>query len=64
MSLIDLSNLSKPVDTLIKKISNATGILFESRQIRRIAKAKADAALTEAESEIQITDLHKTPVDG
>ena len=59
MSIIDLSNLSKPVDTLIKKISNATGILFEPRQIRRIAKAKADAALTEAESEIQITDLHK-----
>ena len=62
MSIIDLSNLSKPVDTLIKKISNATGILFEPRQIRRIAKAKADAALTEAESEIQITDLHKRAV--
>ncbi len=62
MSLIDLSNLSKSVDTLIKKISNATGILFEPRQIRRIAKAKADAALTEAESEIQITDLHRRAV--
>ena len=62
MSIIDLSNLSKPVDTLIKKISNATGILFEPRQIRRIAKAKADAAITEAESEIQITDLHKRAV--
>lgn len=62
MSLIDLSNLSKPVDTLIKKISNATGILFEPRQIRRIAKAKADAALTEVESEIQITDLHRRAV--
>ncbi len=62
MSLIDLSNLSKPVDTLIKKISNATGILFEPRQIRRIAKAKADAALTEAESKIQITDLHRRAV--
>ena len=59
MSLIDLSNLSKPADTLIKKISDAVGGIFEPAQIRRIARAKADAALVNAESEIQITDLHR-----
>ena len=59
MSLIDLSKISKPADTLIKKISNATGAVFEPQQIRRVAKAKADAALMEAESEIQITELHR-----
>ena len=59
MSLIDLSKISKPADTLIKKISSATGAVFEPHQIRRAAKAKADAALMEAESEIQITELHR-----
>ena len=58
-SLIDLGKLSKPADILIKKISNAAGVLFEPRQIRRIAKAKAEAARIEAQSEIEITDLHR-----
>lgn len=59
MSLIDLSKVSKPADTLIKKISRATGAVFEPHQMRRVAKAKADAALIQAESEIQITELHR-----
>ena len=58
-SLVNLGGLTKPADTLIKKISNAVGVLYEPRQIRRIAKAKADAALTEAKSKIKITDLHR-----
>ena len=45
-SLINLGDLTKPADTLIKKVSNAVGILYEPRQTRRVAKAKADAALT------------------
>ena len=59
MSLIDVSKISKPADTLIKKISRATGAVFEPHQMRRVAKAKADAALIQAESEIQITELHR-----
>ena len=58
-SLIDLGDLAKPADTLIKKISNAVGILYEPRHIRKVVEAKANAALTEAKSEIEITDLHK-----
>ena len=58
-SLINLGDLAKPADTLIKKISNAVGILYEPRHIRKVAEAKANAALTEAKSEIEITDLHK-----
>lgn len=58
-SLIDLGNLSKPADTLVKKVSKAVGGLFAPRQIRKVAKAKADAALIEAEAQIQITDLHR-----
>ena len=59
MSLIDLSNLSEPATTLIKKVSNAAGVLFEPRQVRRIAKAKADAAFLNAKTQIRITDLHR-----
>ena len=61
-SLIDLGNLSKPADTFVKKVSKAVGGLFEPRQIRKVAKAKADAALIEAEAQIQITDLHRRAV--
>ena len=41
--LINLGNLTKPADTLVKKISNAVGVLFEPRQIIRIAEARRKA---------------------
>ena len=59
ISLINLGKLAKPADTLIKKISSAAGILYEPRQIKRIAKAEAKAALMKARSEIEVTDLHR-----
>ena len=57
--LINVGDLTKPADTLIKKISNAVGVLFEPSQIKRVATAKAEAAKTEAKSEIEITELHR-----
>ena len=60
--LINLGNLSKPADTLLKKVSNAVGGLFVPYQIKRIAKAEAEAALIKAQSEIAITDLHRRAV--
>ena len=59
MSLIDMSNISKPANALVKKISNAIGGIAEPGQIRRIAKAKADAAIIAAEAKIRVTDLQK-----
>ncbi len=59
ISLLNLGKLSKPANTLIEKISNATGVLFEPYQIKRVAKAKAEAVRREAQSEIEITDLHR-----
>ena len=59
ISLLDLGKLSKPADTLIKKISNAVFVLFEPHQIKRVAKANAKAARIEAQSEIEVTDLHR-----
>ena len=59
ISLLNLGKLSKPANTLLKKISNAAGVLFEPHQIKRVAKAKAEAARMEAQTEIEITDLHR-----
>lgn len=72
-SLINLGDLGKPIDTLINKISDATGVLYEPRRIRRRAEAESEAAITsakakaaadiiKAESEIEITDLHRRAV--
>ena len=59
INLGNVGNLTKPADTLVKKISNAVGDFFEPRQIIRVAEAKAEAAKIEAQSEIEITDLHR-----
>mgnify|MGYP000955842643 CR=1 FL=1 len=59
MALVNLGNLSKPADTLIKKVSSAVGGIFEPWQIKRVAKAEAEASLIKAKAEIEITDLHR-----
>ncbi len=59
INLGNLGDLSKPADTLVKKISNAVGGYFKPYQIKRVAKAEAEAALIKAQTEIQITDLHR-----
>lgn len=58
-SLVNLSGWSKPADTFVKKMSNAVGGLFAPYQIKRISKAEAEAALIKAQSDIEITDLHR-----
>jgi hypothetical protein len=59
VSVVNLGAVSKPADTLIKKVSNALGGDFAAFQIKRVAKAEAEAAMTKAESEIAITDLQR-----
>lgn len=69
-SIVNLGDLTKPIDSLINKISDATGVLYEPRRIRQKANAESDAAIIsakaevaveiiKAESQIEITDLHK-----
>lgn len=58
-SLINIGDISKPADTLIKKVSKAVGGIFEPYQIKRIAKAEAEVAVIKAQTEIQITELHR-----
>jgi len=59
MSIVNLGKLSKPADTLIKKVSNAIGVVFEPWRITRVAKAEAEANLIKAKSKIKITNLHR-----
>lgn len=61
-SIVSLGDVSKPADTLIKKVSKAFGGIFLPYQIERVAKAEAKAAIIKAESEIQITALHQRAV--
>jgi hypothetical protein len=58
-SLVNLGDISKPADTLIKKVSKAVGAIFEPYQIKRIAKAEAEAAIIKIQTEIQITELNR-----
>ena len=58
-SLVNLGELSKPANTLIEKVSSAVGGVFEPWQIKRVAKAEAEANLIKAKSEIEITDLQR-----
>ncbi len=51
--------MAKPVDTLIKKISEAAGILYEPTRIRRKSKAEADAVVIAAKAEMEIEDLQE-----
>lgn len=58
-SLVNLGEISKPADTLIKKISKAVGGVFAPYQVKRLAKAEAEAAIIKAQTEIEVTDLHR-----
>lgn len=59
MSVVNVGKLSKPADTLIKKVSSAIGGIFEPWQIKRVAKAETEASLIKAQGDINITDLHR-----
>ena len=54
-----LGDLTKPATVLIEKISDAVGGVFKPYQIVRVAKAEAEAGRILAESQIQVTDLHR-----
>ncbi|AKG54005.1 hypothetical protein DGWBC_1360 [Dehalogenimonas sp. WBC-2] len=52
ISLINAGELSKPADTLIKRIYDAWSGYFKPSQTRRVADAEADAKLTHARAEV------------
>jgi hypothetical protein len=58
-SLINLGDISKPATVLIEKISEALGGYFKPYQIRRVAKAEAEAEIIKAQAQIEMTDLQR-----
>jgi len=58
-SIINLGDLSKPANTLIEKISEATGAIFKPWQIKRVAKAEAIAEKIQALSKIEISEFEQ-----
>lgn len=58
-TLVNISDISKPATVLIEKISEAVGGYFKPYQIRRVARAEADAQIIEAQAHIEITDLQR-----
>jgi len=62
MSILNLGKLSKPANTLIKKVSSAIGGIFEPWQIKRVAKAETEASLMKAKTDIEIKDLHRRAI--
>lgn len=59
ISITLLGDLSKPATVLIEKISDAIGGIAKPAQIRRVAKAEANAELIKAETNIKITELQE-----
>lgn len=58
-TLVEFGKLAKPATVLIKKISDATGVLYEPTRIKRKAKAEADASKTKALIDLEIEDIQK-----
>lgn len=61
-SIVNLGDVTKPANTLIKKISDAVGGYFKPYQIKRIAKAEAEASIIKAQSDVEVADLHRRAI--
>lgn len=61
-SLIDLGDLSKPATALIEKVSDAVGAIYKPYQIKRIAKAEAEAKKITALADIEISEIQQRAV--
>ena len=53
---IDAGDLAKPINTLIKKIANAIGIVFEPKHIKDVAEAEAVADRIRTTAKIERTE--------
>lgn len=56
---INLGDLSKPATVLIEKISGAIGGIFKPYQIKRIARAEAEAEIIRALARIKISKMQR-----
>jgi hypothetical protein len=63
-SMIDLGELSKPATVLIEKIADAVGSIFQPYQIKRIARAEAEAEIVRAQGQIEVSDLQRRAMEN
>ena len=57
--IMNIGDLAEPATALIEKLADAGYILYEPKHVKEVAKAKAEAAIIQAEAEIEITDMRK-----
>src|SRR2546426_55333 len=60
---VNIGDLTKPITALVKKISNAAGILYEPYQIIRIAKAEAERNRIRKESQIENAEIERRALE-
>jgi hypothetical protein len=60
--LDNLGELAKPIDTLVSKIADATGVLYEPTRIRRKAKAEAEALIIRTKAEIDVGEIQNRAI--
>jgi hypothetical protein len=62
-SIINLGDLAKPATILIEKISNAVGVLYEPRRIKKRAKAEAEAEKIKALAGIELSEIQQRGIE-
>lgn len=58
-SIVNLGDLAEPAKILIEKVSDAVGGAFKPYQIKRVAKAEAEAEIIKANAQIEISELQQ-----
>lgn len=62
-SVINFGGLAKPATVLIEKVSNAVGVLYEPRRIRKRAEAEADAEKIKALAGIELSEIQQRGIE-
>lgn len=58
-SIINLGDLAKPATVLIEKVSNAVGVIYEPRRIKKRAEAEAEAEKIKALTGIELNEIQQ-----
>lgn len=58
-SLVHLGDLTKPATVLIERVSDFIGGVFAPIQVKRMAKGQAEARITDAIADLQISELQR-----
>jgi hypothetical protein len=58
-SIISVGEITKPATVLIEKISDGIGGLFKPFQTKRNAKAEAEAEIIKANTQVEVTEVHR-----